>query len=86
MRKIGNLLVQDGIATAAEVRSALRAQETSGQRLGAVLLERGIVTRLDLQRVLARQHGRELEQEGGFGTGLRAALEQAHRRRRTLAA
>ena len=85
MAKIGNLLVQDGSVTAAEVRSALRAQEHSGQRLGEVLVARGIISSTGLQRVLARQQGRNLEHEPGFGSGLRAALERAHAQRRAAA-
>lgn len=79
--KIGALLIRDGRVTAAEVRSALRSQERTGKRLGDVLVERGVVSRPELARMLAHQQGGHLEHRG-FGTGLRAALEQAHQLKR----
>ena len=83
--RIGALLVREGRVTAAEVRSALRAQERTSKRLGDVLVERGIVSRPELARSLARQQGVQLEHEPGFGTGLRAALERAHQVKRKTA-
>jgi hypothetical protein len=80
--KIGTLLVRAGSVTASEIRSALRAQERTGRRLGDVLVERGVVSRPELARVLARQQGVQLEHEPGFGTGLRAAMERAHQLKR----
>jgi len=84
--RIGALLVHDGSVTASEVRSALRLQEQSGRRLGDLLMERGAVSRLQLERVLAKQKGMQLEVERGFGTGLRAALERAQQQRPSVPA
>ena len=82
--KIGALLVREGSVTASEVRSALRTQERTGKRLGDLLVARGVVSRPELTRVLARQQGVQLEHEAGFGSGLRAALERAHQVKRTV--
>lgn len=81
--KIGALLVREGSVTASEIRSALRAQERTGRRLGDVLVARGVVSRPELARVLARQQGVQLVEEPGFGSGLRAALERAHQSKRS---
>jgi hypothetical protein len=80
--RIGSVLVDNGHVSASELKSALRDQKETGSRLGELLLARGAVCRPELQRALAHQQGVQLEEEPGFGTGLRAALEQAHRRRR----
>jgi type IV pilus assembly protein PilB len=53
---LGALLVRDGLVDPDELESALAAQRSSGLRLGEILVERGVVTRTQVARVLAEQH------------------------------
>ena len=53
---LGALLVRDGLVTEADLEAALGHQRGSGKRLGEVLVERGMVTRTQVARVLAEQH------------------------------
>ena len=53
---VGALLVRDGFITETDLEAALTAQRGSGKRLGEVLVERGMVTRTQVARVLAEQH------------------------------
>jgi len=81
---LGSLLRAQGLLTETDVEEALEEQERSGERLGAVLLGRGLLSRPLLTRLLAEQRGSVLEQETGFGTGLRAEIERRHRQRLRL--
>jgi type IV pilus assembly protein PilB len=53
---LGALLVREGLVRTDELQSALEEQRASGHRLGEILVERGIVTRTQVARVLAEQH------------------------------
>ena len=53
---------------------ALAEQERSGQRLGEVLVARGLVSAAAVANALAEQRGSFLKTEYGFGTGLRALM------------
>jgi hypothetical protein len=79
---LGAVLVQQGEVTREEVEKALATQVENGERLGKILLEWSAVSSPALDRALAQQNGVELHLEGGFGTGLRAAIERRHRLRR----
>ena len=79
--RLGALLVEHGVVAPAEVESALVRQTQSGGRLGEILLERQLLSRPLLERILARQAGVVLEEEDGFGTGLRALIEYRHLQR-----
>jgi hypothetical protein len=83
-RPLGLLLREQGLVNQGEVVEALAYQERSGGRLGEILLGWGIVSRPLLARVLAEQRGVWLEEETGFGTGLRAAIERRHRERSSV--
>jgi len=83
-RPLGSLLSEQGAVKENEVEKALAHQERSGGRLGEILLGWGFVSRPLLTRVLAEQHGVWLEEETGFGTGLRAEIERRHRERARL--
>lgn len=52
--KLGEILVRDGWITAKERDWAVGVQETTGCRLGAVLVAAGLIRRVALYRVLAR--------------------------------
>jgi hypothetical protein len=83
---LGALLVEKGLLTAEELEDALAAQQTSGKRLGQILIDRGHVSGPALTSALAEQYGIELKTEEGFGTGLRAEIERRHTTRRPAVA
>jgi hypothetical protein len=83
---LGAILVAQGAILADHVDAALTAQAEDGQRLGETLLERGLICKPELDRAVAWQAGKELDEESGFGTGLRAAIERRHRWRRDFQA
>jgi type IV pilus assembly protein PilB len=53
---LGALFVREGLVDKDELEAALTEQRLSGLRLGEILVERGIVTRTQVARVLADQH------------------------------
>jgi type IV pilus assembly protein PilB len=59
-RRFGELLINAGLASAADIAAALEQAQTSGKRLGQVLVERGTVTDADIARVLADQLGNDV--------------------------
>jgi hypothetical protein len=81
--RLGELLVSEGVLSAGELEDALAAQRTTRPRkpLGELLLASGIVSPPLLVRLLAQQCQLQLEEETGFGTGLRAAIERRHTER-----
>jgi hypothetical protein len=81
---LGTLLVEHGAVRADDVELALNTQLETGKRLGDTLVELGLVSRPALARALAGQSGVELEEERGFGMGLRARIEGWHLARRGL--
>jgi hypothetical protein len=83
-RRLGLLLREHGVVKEEEVERALAHQHCSGERLGEILLGWGFVSGPLLTRVLAEQRGVRLEEETGFGTGLRAEIERRHRERSSL--
>ncbi len=54
--RIGDLLVAEGLITAAQLKAALAEQKTSSHRLGYLLVKQGAVSELELTKVLARQY------------------------------
>jgi len=75
-RRLGELLIEAGLLTGAQLDEALAEQEDSGRMLGEILVDRRYVPMITLVNLLAEQlHGR-LEQADGFGTGLRTVLEE----------
>ena len=79
---LGELLISSGRLNAAELEDALLLQAQSGERLGEILLAHDLISRPGLGAALTEQQRGELTTEAGFGTGLRAAMEVSHRRRR----
>jgi hypothetical protein len=81
--RLGELLVSEGILSADELEDALTAQKQARPRkpLGEQLLESGVVSPPLLVRLLASQCQLQLEEETGFGNGLRRAIEQRHTER-----
>jgi len=62
-RSLGTLLVDEGLLTEVQLDLALAEQRRSGRLLGQILVDFGYVTGLALARVLAAQHGVELQTE-----------------------
>ena len=83
---LGSVLVAQGVVDGSDVDKALSVQTDSGERLGETLLELGLICRPELDRAVAQQAGTELDEEIGYGTGLRAAIERRHRYRRDFQA
>ena len=81
-RLLGSVLIEQGAATLADVELALKTQIETGDRLGKILVELGLVCSPALARAVAGQAGVELEHEHGFGTGLRSEIERWHGYRR----
>ena len=84
-RPLGELLVEHGVLTHAELEAALAEQQRTGKKLGEIILEHGFASGPAVTRALAEQWGLELSPEGGFGTGLWSEIERRHRERRDLA-
>lgn len=56
-RRIGEALLDRDLITPEELKAAIAAQQSSGARLGTVLITAGFVSRLELYRVLAEEWG-----------------------------
>jgi hypothetical protein len=83
---LGAVLVAQGAVDGGALDQALRAQAQTGERLGEFLVRLGLICRPELDRAMAEQGGSQLEEESGFGTGLRAAIERRHSWRRDFQA
>jgi hypothetical protein len=81
--RLGELLVSEGILSPDELEDALAAQRKTWPQkpLGELLLASGVVSPPLLVRLLAQQCQVQLEEDTGFGTGLRRAIEQRHTER-----
>jgi len=56
-RKLGEILVDDGVLDPRELERALGVQRRTGSQIGRVLLESGLVSQADLMAALAKQQG-----------------------------
>jgi type IV pilus assembly protein PilB len=54
-KKLGELLIQEGIIDEEQLNRALEEQRTSGERVGAVLIKLGLITEESLVDFIARQ-------------------------------
>jgi hypothetical protein len=79
-RPLGELFVNRGLISEAELETALAEQAATGKRLGEILVERGLVSGPDLTSALMDQLGVEISKEEGFGSGLWAEIKRRHRR------
>ncbi len=55
--RVGAILQEMGLATEAQITSALARQKETHQRIGQILIESGVVSELDLTRALAAKFG-----------------------------
>jgi hypothetical protein len=83
---LGAVLVAQGAVDGGALDKALKAQKQTGERLGEFLVRLGLICRPELDRAVAQQAGTQLQEETGFGSGLRGAIECRHRWRRDLQA
>ncbi len=81
-RPLGELLVEHGVLTHAELENALAEQQRSGRKLGEIIVEQGCASGPAVTRALAEQWGLELSPERGFGSGLWGEIERRHREKR----
>ena len=79
---LGTVLIDQGVVDGADIDHALSAQAETGKHLGETLVDLGLICRPELDRAVARQSGVVLDEQAGYGTGLRAAIERWHRYRR----
>ena len=68
-RQLGELLVEQGVLTDAQLQLALAEQEASGAPLGEILVQFGITRGATIGNALAEQHGGPLRTEYGFALG-----------------
>ena len=54
-RRLGDIIVERGLITEAQLAQALEAQRDSGAKLGEVLVELGFITRVGLAGVITEQ-------------------------------
>ena len=82
--RLGELLLAEGLLTELELEEALAEQKNSRpkKQLGEILLRRGLVSAPVLVRLLATQCQLDLQEETGFGCGLRRAIELRHQMQR----
>ncbi len=70
---LGQLLVEAGLLSAADLESVLERQRETGAPLGRMLVDEGYVAAHSVAMALAEQHGGLLKTEYGFATGRRAS-------------
>jgi type IV pilus assembly protein PilB len=55
-RRLGDILIESGFLTAAELAEALSVQKESGRRLGEVITEMGLMSEFDILRAVSSQY------------------------------
>jgi hypothetical protein len=75
-RRLGRLLVEDGLLTEDQLDAALEQQIRRRRLLGEIVIELGYVSQEDVERALAIQAGLAVADAPAFGTGLRSELER----------
>ncbi len=56
MKRLGDILIESGFLTAAELAEALSVQKESGKRLGEVIAEMGLMSEFDILRAVSSQY------------------------------
>lgn len=56
MKRLGDILIDSGFLTAAELAEALSVQKESGRRLGEVITEMGLMSEFDILRAISSQY------------------------------
>ena len=79
-RLLGEMFVEKGLLTEAELEDVLVEQARTGRRIGQIVVARGLISGPALTTVLTEQLGVELETEHGFGSGLWSQIARRHER------
>lgn len=77
-KPLGELLIERGLLSAADLDAALAEQVESSELLGAILVRRKAIASAVLTVILAQQAGIELETQKGFGSGLFSKIAERH--------
>ena len=56
MKRLGDILIDSGFLTAAELAEALSNQKESGKRLGEVIIDMGLMSEFDVLRAVSSQY------------------------------
>ena len=58
MKRLGDILIDSGFLSQAELQEALEAQRSSPskKRLGEIIVEKGLLTELDILRAISQQY------------------------------
>src|SRR4249919_1413009 len=82
-KQLGELLVEEGKLTGAQLETAMAEQRRGGRTLGRVLVELGMLAEAELLATLARQVGMRFVDLGSFAVDATAAtrLPEAMARR-----
>jgi hypothetical protein len=75
-RRLGRVLVEDGLLTEDQLDAALENQVRTRRLLGDILVELGYVSSGNVERALAIQAGLPVGDGVTFGSGLRSELER----------
>lgn len=79
-KPLGELLVEQGWLSPADLEDALEEQERSGLKLGQIVVDAGFISVEELTTVLLTQCGIDISTQEGFGSGLRDELARRGRR------
>ena len=81
--RLGDLLIQEQLLSAAQLAEALADQKSSGRKLGRIFVDRGWVTEAQIARSLARQLGAPFVDLGtrSIAPEMTALLPEARARR-----
>ncbi len=82
-KRLGDLLVEEGIVTEDQIQQALTAQRSTGQKMGDALIDLGIITEKQLLNFLSQQLGLPLIDLGRAAVDAEAVqlLPEVHARR-----
>ena len=75
---LGQVLIEAGLLTEAQLGAALEVQQRTRRPLGEVLIQQGYVSPAAIANALADQHGGLLRTEYGIATGLRRRTSAAN--------
>ena len=56
-KKLGEILIEEGLVKAEQVQDALKIQKDQGKLLGEVLIDLGLVSEFDIARTISKQFG-----------------------------
>ena len=74
--KLGDILVEHGVITPAQLEHALAEQERTGKALGTIVVEYGMAPGPIVAQALATQRGGMVKTEYGFATGFQAVQKR----------